>query len=77
MEKRKKKTSPFVILLAFQYFSFPLARQFREAPPNFPPKNKDVVNYVFCRNWTVKNPAGTRLDSSSLVNEQVGLGLVV
>ena len=29
------------------------------------------MNYVFCRNWAVTNPAGTRLDSSSLVNKQV------
>ena len=35
------------------------------------PKNKGFINYVFCRNWAVRNPAGTRLDSSSLVNKQV------
>ena len=34
-------------------------------------KKKDFINRVFCRNWTVRNPAGTRLDSS-LVNKQVG-----
>ena len=28
---------------------------------------------VFCRNWAVRNPDGTRLDSPSLVNKQVGL----
>ena len=34
-------------------------------------KNKGFINYVSCRNWAVRNPAGTRLDSSSLVNKQV------
>ena len=32
---------------------------------------KGFITYVFCRNWAVRNPAGTRLDSS-LVNKQVG-----
>ena len=34
-------------------------------------QNKGFINYVFCRNWGVRNPAGTRLDTSSLVNKQV------
>ena len=34
------------------------------------------MNYVFCRNWAPTNPAGTRLDSSSLVNKQAALGTV-
>ena len=33
--------------------------------------NNGFINHVFCRNWAVRNPAGTRLDSSSLVNKQV------
>ena len=37
----------------------------------FSPKNKGFINYVFCKNWAVRNPAGTRVDSSSLVNKQV------
>ena len=36
------------------------------------PIKKIFINYIFCRNWAVRNPAGTRLDSSSLVNKQVG-----
>ena len=28
-------------------------------------------NYIFCRNRAVRNPAGTRLDSSSIINKQV------
>ena len=34
-------------------------------------QNKGFINYIFCRNWGVRNPAGTRLDTSSLVNKQV------
>ena len=34
------------------------------------PSNKGFINYVFWRNWAVRNPAGTRLDSS-LVNKQL------
>ena len=47
-----------------------------KASPNFPHQNKGFINYVFCRNWAVRNHAGTRLDSS-LVNKQVGLYLDV
>ena len=45
----------------------------KEAPANFSQKQKKkgFINYVFCRNWAVRNPAGTRLDSSRLVNKQV------
>ena len=39
-------------------------------PPQFSHHNKGFINYVFCRNWAVRNPAGTTLDSS-LVNKQV------
>ena len=36
----------------------------KEAPANFPQKeNKGFINYIFCRNWAVRNPAATRLDS--------------
>ena len=68
--KIKVQISPLVILLVFQYFPFP-GRQQRAAQPNSPHQNKGFINYVFCRNWAVRNPAGTRLDSSSLVNKQV------
>ena len=43
----------------------------QEMPPQFSHHNKGFINYVFCRNWAVRNPAGTRLDSS-LVTKQVG-----
>ena len=41
----------------------------KEARANFP--QKSFINYVFCRNWDVRNSAGTRLDSLSLVNKSV------
>ena len=45
-------------------------KQCRAMPPQFSHHNKGFINYVFCRNWAVRNPAGTRLDSS-LVKKQV------
>ena len=53
------------------HITFPPGKQWSEASPNFPHQNKGFINYVFCRNWAVRNPAATRLDSS-LVNKQVG-----
>ena len=54
------------------HIPFPPGKQWSEASPNFPHQNKGFINYVFCRNWDVRNPAGTGLDSS-LVNKQVEL----
>jgi hypothetical protein len=28
-----------------------------------PQSKQGFLNYVFCKNWAVRNPAGTRLDS--------------
>ena len=41
-------------------------------PHQFSHHNKFFMNYVFFRKWAVRNPAGTRLDSS-LVNKQVDI----
>ena len=38
---------------------------------NSPIQNKGFINSVSCTNWAVRHPAGTLLDSSSLVNKQV------
>ena len=54
------------------HFYFSPLNQWRETPSQFSHQNKGFINYVSCRNWAVRNPAGTRLDSSSLVNKQVG-----
>ena len=43
--------------------SFSPLRQCRETSPQFSYQNKVFINYVFGRNWAVRNPAGTRLDS--------------
>ena len=51
----------------FFFYAFP--KVVKKAPANFPQKNKGFINYVFCRNLAVRNPAGTRLDFSSLVNK--------
>ena len=68
--KRKVKTSLFVIILAFQASIFLKESSKEKHHPISPQKNKGFIN-VFCRKWAVRNPAGTRLDSSSLVNKQV------
>ena len=36
------------------------------------PSKQRLHRLCFCRNWAVRNPAGTRKDSYSLVNKQVG-----
>ena len=61
--KRKVERSQFFILSASRYFPFPSGKHWIEALPNSPYQNKGFLNYVFCRNWAVRNPAGTRLDS--------------
>ena len=39
----------------------------------FSHQNKCFINYVSCRKWAVRNPDGTRQDSSSRVNKQVAV----
>ena len=51
--------------------SFSLLKQGRETPSQFSHQNKGFISYVSCRHWAVRDPAGTRLDSSSLLNKQV------
>ena len=69
----KKNGDMFIIHhQASLHVTFPPRKQWSEASPNFPHQNKGFINYVFCRNWAVRNPAGTRLDSS-LVNKQVAM----
>ena len=60
----------FFILLSFLNYSLSYRKAIKRSTKYFPIK-KGFINYVFCRNWAVGNPAGTRLDSS-LVNKQVG-----
>ena len=72
-EKKKSEDKSIRHPSSFSILSFSSRKAVKEAPANFPQKNKGFINYVFCRNWAVRNPAGTRLASSSLVNKQVGL----
>ena len=44
-------------------FLFSLCKQCRETQSYFSHYNKGFINYVYFRNWSVGNPAGTRLDS--------------
>ena len=65
-----EKTSPFIILLAFNTSPLLQEGSIRNTS-KFPIKKLHTLRFL--QNWAVKNPAGTRLDSSSLVNKQVGL----
>ena len=64
-EKLRMMQNGHIFIVVFS----PMKAMQRNAP-KFSHHNKGFINYVFCRNWDVRNPAGTRLDSS-LVNKQV------
>ena len=70
MEKKKSEDKSIRHPSSFSILPLSCRKAVKEAPANFSQK-KGFINYVFCRNWAVRNPAGTRLDSS-LVNKQVG-----
>ena len=45
-------------------YTFPFLRASNaETLPLFSHHNKRFINYVSCRNWAVRNPVGTKLDS--------------
>ena len=70
-EKQKWRHVHSTSFQASLHIPFPPGKQWSEASPNFPHQNKGFINYFFCRNLAVRNPAGTRLDSS-LAIKQVG-----
>ena len=71
MEKKKKvKTMSICHSSSFSILSLFSRKAVKEASANFLQENKRFINYVFCRNWAVRNPTGTRLYSSSPVNKQ-------
>ena len=72
MEKKKSEDKSVRHPSSFSILPLSSRKAVIEALVNFPQK-KGFINYVFCRNWAVRNPAGTRLDSSSLVNKQVAI----
>ena len=66
----KKKSVRKSICHPFRFPILPLSsrKAVKTSTIQFPPKkNKGFINYVFCRNWTVRNPAGTRLNSSGKI----------
>ena len=71
----KKKNEDKFICQPSSYPILPLStrKAVKRSTTKFPQK-KGFINYILCRNWAVRNHAGTRLDSSSLVNKQVGWG---
>ena len=72
MEKNKSEDKSIRHPSSFSILPLSSRKAVKEAPANFRQKKRGFINYVFRRNWAVRNPAGTRLDSSSLVNKQVG-----
>ena len=71
----KKKSGDMSILHHSKLlYTFPFLQESNGVKhhPISPHQNKGFINYVFCRNWAVRNPAGTRLESS-LVTKQVVL----
>ena len=71
IEKKKSEDKSIRHPSSFSILPLSLRKAVKEAPANFLQKNKGFITYVFCRKWAVRNPAGTRLDSS-LVTKQVG-----
>ena len=64
MQKRKSGNKSILHHL-MHLNTFPLLqeRNKEKHQPSSPHQNKSFINTVFCRNWVVRNPAGTRLDS--------------
>ena len=74
MEKKKSEGKSIRHPSSFPILPLSCRKAVKTITIQFPPgQKKGFINYVFCRNWAVRNPAGTRLDSSSLVNKQVAL----
>ena len=74
--QREEKSKDMSICHPSSFLILPLSsrKALKEAPSHFPRKNKGFINFVFCINWAERNPFGTRLDFSSLVNKQVATG---
>ena len=74
MEKKKSENKSISNLSSFPILPVSSRKAVKRSTSQFSPKNKSFINYVFCRNWAVRNSAGTRLDSFILVNKHVTLG---
>ena len=77
MEEKKREDKSVYHPSRFLILPLSSRKVVKEAPANFPEENKGFINNIFCRNWAVRNPSGTRLNSSSLVNKQVDLSLAI
>ena len=75
MEKKKSEGKSICHPPSFPILLFFLQESSKNKYRPISPKNQGFINYAFCRNWAVRNPAGNRLDSYSLVNKQVALSL--
>ena len=73
MEKKKSEDKTICNPSSFPIHPLSFRKVVKRSTTQIPPKNIGFINHVFCRNWAVRNPALTRLDSSSLVNEQVAI----
>ena len=71
MEKKKSEGKSICHHSSFQVLPRSSRKAVKRSTSKFPPKNKVSINYMFCRNWAIRNPVEARLDSSSLVNKQV------
>jgi hypothetical protein len=60
----KKKRGEESILHHFSFLILPLSsrKALKRSTTQSPNQNKGFLNYVFCRNWAVRNLTGTRLD---------------
>jgi hypothetical protein len=69
MEKKKSEDKSICHPSTFSIIPLSSRNAVKRSTIQLPPNNKGYINSVFCRNWVVRSPAGTRLDSSSLVKK--------
>ena len=56
MKKKKSEDKSICHPSSFSILPLSSRKAVKEAPAKFPQK-KGFINYVFCRNWAVRNPA--------------------
>ena len=67
MEKKKSEDKSISHPSSIPILPLSSRKVVKSTNTKFPQQKKGFMNYLFCRNWAVRNPSGTRLDSSSLV----------
>ena len=63
MEKKKSEGKSICHPSSFPILPFSSRKAVKRNTTQFPLSYIVFINYIFCRNWAVRNPAGTRLDS--------------